>query len=342
MKKYAQPWLSNPRAESIFILSPAIVPVIFIFLFQDYFESSEVSTWWWVLLVLCIDVSHVYSTLFRLYWDHETFNRFKKLLLIIPVVALVAGFLLHWYDTMIFWRVLAYVAVFHFVRQQYGFMRLYSRNDSSKKLARIVDTFAIYSATVYPIVYWHFNVHDKLAWFVRGDFLTFDVGGFSFIFTAIYGFSITAYVVKEVVQSVHEKRFNVPKNMIVVGTYLSWYIGIVAFQGDLIFTLLNVVAHGIPYMALIWLHGEKKASKEFTFTMKGIAIFIGVLVLLAYVEENLWDVFVWQDHPEVFPLLASLPQPQHPAVISFIVALLVLPQVTHYILDGFIWRRNTT
>src|SRR5204862_2457613 len=119
--------------------------------------AAEVSTLWWVALVLCIDVSHVYSTLFRLYWDRQTFYSYRHLLIIIPIAAFIVALSVHLYDQMIFWRLLAYVAVYHFVRQQYGFMRLYSRKEPRNKWLRIVDAIAIYNATVYPLVYWHIH-----------------------------------------------------------------------------------------------------------------------------------------------------------------------------------------
>lgn len=336
MKTQSQPWLGNPKVESIFILSPALFPVAVIFLFRDYFISHDVSTWWWVILVLCVDVSHVYSTLFRLYWDKQTFTTYKHLLIIIPIGALVVGFSLHYYDAMLFWRILAYIAVFHFVRQQYGFMRLYSRFEPRERWSRLIDSVAIYSATLYPLLYWHIHATDKLAWFVKGDFISLQLSPYSNYFFTLYVIIVLIYTGKELRASFLRRSFNVPKNLIVAGTFASWYVGIVLFQGDLIFTLLNVVAHGIPYMALIWLHGQKK-NEEFSFNLKGLGIFGGVLIVLAYIEEYFWDRFVWKEHVDIFPGLSSV-FIEGPALLSLIVAVLVLPQVTHYILDGFIWR----
>jgi hypothetical protein len=338
MHKTRQPWLVNPLQESVFILAPALLPVIIVFIFQDYFITHEVSTLWWVLLVLCIDVSHVYSTLFRLYWDRQTFITYKKLLMAIPATAFVAGLLLHYYDALLFWRALAYIAVFHFIRQQYGFMRLYARKEPALKINRMIDTLSIYNATLYPLLYWHLHATDKLSWFVKGDFIAFEMHAYENVLAFIYAGIIVIYFIKEVWNSYRQRLVNIPKNLMMIGTYASWYVGIVSFQGDLIFTLLNVVAHGIPYMALIWLYGEKKAALKFSFNWKGAGIFAGVLLLLAYVEENLWDSMVWKDHPEIFPLLAGFPSPENPLLLSIVVSLLVLPQVTHYVLDGFIWR----
>ncbi len=161
MNKTAQPWLVNSFLESVFILAPAILPVAIILIFNDYFTVHGVSTLWWVVLVLCIDVSHVYSTLFRLYWDKSTFKKYKRHLVIIPVAGFAIGFALHFYDSLLFWRVLAYIAVYHFVRQQYGFVRLYSRTESATTLNRQIDALAIYNATLYPLIHWHIHSTKK-------------------------------------------------------------------------------------------------------------------------------------------------------------------------------------
>lgn len=338
MTMQKQPWLGSPRQECLFILAPALLPVLLILIFQNYFTSQKVNTWWWLILVLCIDVGHVYSTLFRLYWDKKTFHKYQNLLLTIPVIAFAVGFGLHYFSAALFWRVLAYVAVYHFVRQQYGFLRLYSRKEKPGKWLRWLDAVAIYSATIYPLLYWHIHATDSLAWFIKGDFIKLDLESFDPVFLILYVSILLAYVAKELYMSVRTGLFNIPKNLIIAGTYVSWYVGIVAFQGDLIFTLLNVVAHGIPYMALIWIHGEKKTKSHFRFNAKGLSIFLVTILLLAYIEELFWDVFVWNDHPELFPAAFTFITSDQPVVLSIIVSMLVLPQITHYVLDGFIWR----
>jgi hypothetical protein len=333
-----QPWLADPTKETWLILAPSILPVALIFLFNDYFLNSEVSSLWWLILVLCIDVSHVYSTLFRMYWDRATFAKYKRLLIMIPIVGFIAGATVHLYSAAIFWRILAYVAVFHFVRQQYGFMRLYSRKEIQSKLFKFIDSVSIYNATLYPLIYWHINLTGKLSWFVKGDFISFQIPGLDDVLFYIFLAILAMYILKEIWIVIEQRAFNIPKNMIMIGTYASWYVGIVAFQGDLIFTLLNVVAHGIPYMGLIWIYGEKKSSATSLFGWRGALIFIAVLIAFAYVEEGLWDVLVWKDHTDIFPFFTQNASLESSLLLSIIVPLLVLPQITHYVLDGFIWR----
>jgi len=332
------PWLVNKSKEIQLILLPLFVPVLLVIIFKDYFSTHhEVTTGWWLLLVLLIDVSHVYSTLFRFYWEKSTFQKFKKILLIIPIAAFVVGLSLHLYDSFLFWRILAYVALYHFIRQQYGFLRLYSRKQEQGKMERFIDSLAIYVATLYPVLYWHLNLTSTLGWFLPNDFIKLDISWLELPSLAFYLGTIAIYIIKEL-KVTKRSGFNIPKNAIVAGTFLSWYVGIVMFHGDLTFTLLNVVAHGIPYMGLVWLYGEKKGGAHFSKGLKGIVVFVSVVAFFAYFEEAIWDALIWKDHPALFPFMNNIDVLTNPAVISVVVALLVLPQVTHYVLDGFIWR----
>jgi len=52
-------------------------------------------------------------------------------------------------DVIFFWRAMAYLAVFHFVRQQYGFLRLYSRQEIPS-ISTKIDSITIYFTTITP------------------------------------------------------------------------------------------------------------------------------------------------------------------------------------------------
>ncbi len=334
-----QHWLTNPRKELSLIIAPLFVPVIIVFLFRDYFEShTEVTSLWWLALVLLIDVSHVYSTVFRFYWEKATFQKYKSLLVIIPVSAFAIGVVVHLYDSFLFWRLLAYAALYHFIRQQYGFMRLYARQQNQTRIQKWINGVAIYAATIYPVLYWHLHLTQSLSWFVPHDFITIQFPYADEVLLGLYIVIICCYALKEIYISFQVRDLNIPKNCLVIGTILSWYVGIIVFNGDLTFTFLNVVAHGIPYMGLVWMYGEKKAKPTFSFGLKGIMIFLGALILLSYFEESIWDIFVWKDHPSIFPFFTQLDPVHDPILLSLLVPLLVLPQITHYVLDGFIWR----
>ncbi|MBL7692943.1 MAG: hypothetical protein JNM41_15220 [Flavipsychrobacter sp.] len=344
---YRQPWLRSALFDSVFILLPGLLALVFtLFLPSTYKYTDEMPTWGWVVLVLLVDVAHVYSTLFRTYFDKERFARHRVMYTAIPIACLVAGVLLYSMSALAFWRSLAYLAVFHFVRQQYGFMRLYSRAEERKPYRKYIDAITIYAATMYPLVYWHCSPGRNFSWFVQGDFIVADLPVVRSIAFYIYVAVVAVYCVFEVGDIIRYGTFNLPRNILLFGTLASWYMGIVHFNGDMAFTMLNVVAHGIPYMALIWLLREKeqgatvKQSGSIARYIRSAFIFIGVIVLFSYLEEGLWDGLVWREHVSVFPMFSLLPHLTSKEVLSLLVPLLSLPQTTHYVLDGFIWKRG--
>ena len=342
-----QPWLARPWVDIIFILLPPFISLLVIMLFPSLFQNSkDMSIAGWVILVLLIDVAHVYSTLYRTYFDPHSLKKQRSLLWSIPVTALVCGIILYSINDLLFWRILAYVAVFHFIRQQYGFMRLYSRKEVSSKYEQIIDKVVIYYATLYPILYWHFYGPRNFNWFMEKDFVYVRSEFMLILCTVIYFVILTIYLIKEILFVIKNRNFNIPKFLIISGTILSWYFGIVYYNGDMAFTLLNVVSHGIPYMAMVWIYGQKnytrpgKGSKflKLVFSRYGIICFIALLCVFAFVEEGLWDITLWKEHESIFGT-ESLPELKlSHSVLSIIVPLLALPQVTHYILDGFIWK----
>ena len=166
------------------------------------------------------------------------------------------------------------------------------------------------------------------------------------IATILYFVIVVTYIIKEIIAWTKEKFINIPKLAIITGTLLSWYFGIVYFNGDMAFTLLNVVSHGIPYMALVWIYGQKNYTKpgkgnrflQIVFSRYGIVLFLGFIFLFAFIEEGLWDMAVWQEHKTIFGTTRLPSISLNEKLLAFIVPLLALPQITHYILDGFIWR----
>lgn len=346
----SQPWLNSAIADGIFILLPPFLALFVVMLFPAQFKVSEAMPLeYWIVLVVFIDVAHVYATLYRTYFNPDKRAGQFNLLIAIPITCYFVGVLLYHIDGLLFWRMLAYLAVYHFIRQQYGFMRLYSRQENTGRFAKGIDQLAIYTATIYPLLFWHFDGQRKFSWFVAGDFLSLRSVPLLALFSWLYGMVIAAYLLKELLLVYKTRQLNIPRNMLIAGTFLSWYFGIVYFNGDMAFTTLNVVSHGIPYMALIWFFerenykkGLKRSSSllRMTFSKYGILLFIGIVAVLAYLEEGLWDGLVWKEHGSFFAGFSALPQIHQTDFLTLLIPLLALPQSTHYVLDGFIWRRK--
>ena len=132
----------------------------------------------------------------------------------------------------------------------------------------------------------------------------------------------------------------------VASTALTWYVGIVTFNSDFAFTITNVVAHGVPYMALVWLYGRRKWSgtrswREWLHHPAFVPVFLGLILALGYFEESIWDMFIWRERGSLYPG-AEISQQLPDEAFAAIVPLLVLPQATHYVLDAWIWKFDSS
>lgn len=339
---FKQPWIASAPFDLTWIVGPPLLVSLAVICFPSFFQNhSSVSPLAWLILVVGVDVSHVYSTLYRTYFDSKDYEQNKSLYNTIPIICWVIGIMLYSIHPLMFWSILAYLAVFHFIRQQYGFMMIYNRNQSLSSWERNIDRAAIYISTLYPLIYWHTHIRN-FHWMIDGDFLSLPLW-INSIAVIMYSFILVLYLANETRTYLKDRHLNLPKNLLVMGTALSWYLGIVRYNSDLAFTFTNVLAHGIPYIALIWFYGRRKhktSSKNFAklFRPALIGIFLLILLGLAYVEEGLWDALVWKDHSMYFSFFQWLPSFKDPTTLSWIVPLLAVPQATHYVLDGFIWR----
>lgn len=334
-----QPWIHNAKTDGWFILSPPFIILLIIFLFQKQIHGLEnhYSFYTWLFLIVFVDVAHVYSTLFKTYFVKKEVQKRKLLYYGIPVLSWILGLILYQLGSLMFWSVLALVAVFHFIRQQYGFIRIYACFEPNNWSKRI-DEVAVYSATVFPMLYW-FKTPRAFTWFVENEFDWLkNVPDYTNLITVLYVLILSVWIIKTVFEIFKTKQLNIPKIALITGTYLSWYFGIVYFNNDFVFTFLNVISHGIPYIALIYI---REISQKNSYELNKLAIFkssLGILLFIliilgfAFFEEFLWEILVWNDHFSL-NLNVSL------RWIQFLIPLLVVPQLTHYLLDGFIWRK---
>ncbi len=339
----AQPWIRSPRYDGWLILAPPFVALLVVLALPAHFrQSAEFPLLAWVGVVLLIDVAHVYGTLFQTYFDPQQRRQRGRLLVLAPLACYVGGVLLHAAGALVFWRALAYLAVFHFIRQQYGFLRLYARHEAPRP-GRWLSTALIYAATLYPLLYWHLSPPRNFNWFVSGDFVQHDWPLGRQVATSLYVGLLLAYLGHEAWLYYRTRVLNVPRNLLLGGTALAWYMGIVVFNGDLAFTLLNVVSHGVPYLALVWSRRPAQAvGRGWWAGRYGLLLFGGAIALFAFLEEGLWDGLVWREHGSVFGWFQQLPTVAEPTLLMWLVPLLALPQSTHYVLDGFIWRRQAS
>ncbi|HEX8264519.1 MAG TPA: hypothetical protein VF596_03780, partial [Pyrinomonadaceae bacterium] len=165
-------WLFSPAVDLGVFAGSAILSLLLLAIGAQFgILNDESPDWTWISAVLLVDVAHVWATGFRVYFDPAELKRRIWLYSLVPLFGYLVGVALYSESPALFWRVLAYVAVFHFVRQQYGWVRLYrAKLKEQNDWGKWIDTAAIYLATVYPLIYWHANLPRQFQWFVQNDF----------------------------------------------------------------------------------------------------------------------------------------------------------------------------
>ncbi len=333
-------WLFSRSMDLSVFLGSAVVSLLLLVVgWRLGFLNADTPDWTWISAILLIDVAHVWSTSFRVYFDIEEYKRRIWLYTLVPVLGYIFGVVLYSESEMTFWRILAYIAVFHFVRQQYGWVSLYrAKAKETSNVTWWIDALAVYLATLYPLVFWMSASKRNFSWFVDGDFVSIPSLIETVLFP-VYILALAIYFGKSIYLYFSEGFLNIGKDIVVLTTAICWYVGIVALNSDYAFTVTNVIIHGVPYFALIYFYAKSRrndSTKFYRALSSNWLVFLATLWFLAYVEELFWHRGVWHERNWMFGSNWDIDNWK-----MFLVPLLAVPQLTHYVLDGFIWKRKS-
>ncbi|MEO1526046.1 MAG: hypothetical protein AAFX06_11460 [Planctomycetota bacterium] len=342
IKRADLPWLFSAPLDLFAFVGSTLIAMCLLALGAVFgWLQQDTPGWTWVFAILLIDVAHVYATGFRVYFDRRELARRPWLYGLTPLLAFGVSWAIYSESVFVFWRCLAYLAVFHFVRQQYGWVALYRRRaGETERIGYWIDTVTIYLATLYPLVYWHCHLPREFWWFRAEDFLSIGFN-LAVLLAPIYWIALVLYTAKSVWLATKNRHFNPGKDIVVSTTALCWYVGIITFNSDFAFTVTNVIIHGIPYMVLVyWYHRREKEqtddAQNLSRSTVNVARFVGLVWILAYAEELIWDRGVWHERGWLFGSAWNLE-----SLEPILVPMLAVPQITHYVLDGFIWKRRS-
>lgn len=129
----SSPWLVSARFDLLWFVLPALVSLgLGALAGRLAGQSGDTPTWAWLVFVVLIDVAHVHGTTLRVYLDAKERARRPALYIGVPVAAWLVGAGLYSLSAAYFWRALAYLAAFHFIKQQVGWGRLYRKRNCER------------------------------------------------------------------------------------------------------------------------------------------------------------------------------------------------------------------
>jgi hypothetical protein len=132
--------------------------------------------WHYLVLVVLVDVAHVWGTLFRTYLDTEARNNRWNLFMYSPPIIWALSFASHAYSASLFWTIIAYVAIYHFVSQNYGLLALYKARCRERGwLDYKMDYYTLLVGALGPVMLWHASPTRRFDWFNAGEAFMFRI-----------------------------------------------------------------------------------------------------------------------------------------------------------------------
>lgn len=357
---FAKKWtLYSPIFDSIFFFAPFVVAIIFVKISELYFPSilyPETSPLWFFIFAIVFDVGHVWWTLYRWYLQKNIFSKHWRLLIGVPILSFIilvilSNITLAWYDPYyVPLAFLAHIALYHFIKQQVGFVLLYDKRSenlgSMEYASRKADTIITWIVTSFPFFYWmmHYEL-ITLNWFTAWEYtILSSIIPRTELIWIIYAIWCILYAVFQILLTFRWAHINPLKYLYIFGTAYIWYTWMVAYDSIIIFGFGNMLLHGLNYYGLIigsTYHSNNYGKWLEQLRRLGIWIFsttiIFSLFLFGYIEEFFWNQFIWQEKTIIFSdFFYNIWYNQFILIIIF--SILGSIQLTHYILDRYIWR----
>ena len=356
----SQPWLFSRRVDFLsFMLLPFLAVLIFSLIgFAWSFKS--------VLLIVGIigflDFAHIYAQWYRIYTNPMEKDNIFKYIGFIVVTLFVFGFLLFYNYAQELSVFLIYLAIFHFIKQQYGIFRIYSRVDKVRSsCSEIVNKWFIYLSMFYPIIWWHGEKRFMtFSW--RKYFL--DLTSFSDIlnpiFLTLFISFLAMYIHLEYQNTRQNKFLNIPKNLTVLVTLVGWLYGIV-FQRYTDFLVVAIIFHhNVSYFLIIWFYakrdlylrreGAERYSPDIMLkgNLKSFGFFLVYFFGVSFVAVFILALSGWTVHGYVPSylgvdnLIKFLPQfgEENSFWKCLVWSTFFTSQGTHYIIDAFLWKKE--
>lgn len=291
--------------------------------------------------IALVDGSHVWTTFYRTHLDSEEWGRRKKLYTKVMLGCLGVSVALSVLPTRIwFLRFLTYFAMYHFLRQQFGWVAMASRKAGDSPQRFRLDKVAIYIVSGFPLLWIH--TLPTAYWFSPGDLIRVPsaIGsiGHYFFFAAL-----SVSVGLEIADWWKGRGLNLPKLYVFGGTALTWYLAWFWLMTPVSFYFNLVLIHGIPYYFLMYRYGRerwKNASAKTTIPWSArvfrassfLPFYLApVMVAAGWHFLKASGVYYW--------LVENLGQRFGYGLYYYaILPVWALAQLSHYALDGFIWR----
>lgn len=314
-------YIVSPGFDWIFFIgSPLIATAVVL-------GAVELLPHWTVkqYVLVYMALGHHVPTFLRAYGDPDEFQRNRWRLVAVPLLVVPVLAAAYWIDARIVGLIFVWDQ-YHFVRQNYGMMRIYDTKAGVRTKRRgNLDHWLCFSAFVAIVSHSDFYTHTYAETF-------FDLGLAipGWVGSAIGTGSLFVTAVVAVLYAgdlwgrlVRGEPVALPKLAIFATTYGVWYFAYVTLSDPFLSYPISSFFHCLQYDAFAWSYGRRKAwsappsgrGAAIRYLYQGRSVWLYVLAVLAYGAVS-------QLGRGLYPILV----------------LNASTGVLHYYFDAFIWK----
>lgn len=314
-------YIVSPRFDWIFFIASPFLAIGVVLGAVQILPPWTVKQYVLVYMAL----GHHVPTFLRAYGDPDEFRRNRFRLIAIPLLVVPVLAVAYWIDARIVMLIFVWDQ-FHFVRQNYGMMRIYDAKAGTANATPInLDQWLCFAAFVAIVSHSDFYTHTYAeTLFDLGlsvpSWIGTVVGDGSLALTVVVG---AAYVGLLVARLARGHPVALPKLAIFATTYGCWYYAYVTLSDPFLSYPISSFFHCLQYDAFAWSYNHHKAGTAPTSEE-------GAVFRYLYESRHIWmyvlGIFGYGG-------LSMLGQGLYPIIV-----LNASTGVLHYYFDGFIWK----
>lgn len=318
-----QRYIVSPLFDWVFFIGSPLLAVALINVATLWFSEANISG----VVLTFMAIGHHVPTFLRAYADPDEFARNRYRLVVVPVLVVGVMALLAARSSQLLQLIFVWDQ-YHFVRQHYGFMRIYdAKNGVVARSGPNLDLWLCFSLFIYIIakgdLYSYIYAYSLLdaglpppAW----------LGALLYQIAAVVAVAVVVLFALDLLRRVREGQPVSPfKIAITLTTYGVWYYAYVVYSNPFLSYSISSFFHCLQYDALAWHYNRRKAAALPEQARAGVFRYL-------HAGRHVWAyvlaIFAYGFLSTVFGAVA-------PAVVFVINR---TTGVLHYYYDSFIWQ----
>lgn len=339
MKQYQQnqsSWVFSQQEDLWVFIGPLILAysLLAIMHFTGMSIFADGPDFFYYYVALFVDGSHGITTFVRLSQKQDISKEQKIFFFLLPAIIWLLILSLIQMQFSYIEIMISYFAIYHFIKQQYGWLRITSvKTQSLTQTEEFLDKMMIYNVTLFPIFYWSF-IKTNFGWYGPNDIIKFyDHAWMKPVLIIIHITLSLIYLYFQVHANKHRTHTPWGKYLIIAVTWVAWVIPIVILESHIAKVLCFAIPHGLQYYYINFKVQSQSNNKTQTSPRQSLVPYL-LRFYLAFVFIELLIMSVDKKMIEFLSLHYTVYQQSG----SSFLALVSVFQIWHFIADGYIWK----